>query len=115
MIGRILENSKIIFISLQFNNEEQDLFIEKNPTGGFIKIDTLPEQLGGGSNYKWLNGEVVVDEEENDLYASQEYARSRKQEYDKLNQWEMQFDDNRDGTSTWVDSILAIKDKFPKP
>ena len=48
-------------------------------------------------------------------YDSLAYARSRKEEYDKLNQWEMQFDDNRDGTSTWVDSILAIKDKFPKP
>ena len=48
-------------------------------------------------------------------YDSQAYARSRKQEYDKLPQFEMQFDDNRDGTSTWVDSILAIKDKFPKP
>ena len=48
-------------------------------------------------------------------YDSLAYARSRKQEYDKLPQFEMQFDDNRDGTSTWVDSILAIKDKFPKP
>jgi len=48
-------------------------------------------------------------------YDSLSYARSRKQEYDKLPQFEMQFDDNRDGTSTWVDSILAIKDKFPKP
>jgi hypothetical protein len=47
-------------------------------------------------------------------YDSQEYARSRKQEYDKLNQWEMQFDDNRDGTSTWVDSINEIKVRFPK-
>jgi hypothetical protein len=47
-------------------------------------------------------------------YDSQAYARSRKQEYDKLNQWEMQFDDNRDGTTTWVDSINEIKSKFPK-
>jgi|3_EtaG_2_1085321.scaffolds.fasta_scaffold51807_2 hypothetical protein len=114
MIGRILENNKIIFISLPFNNEEQDLFIEKNPTGGFIKIDTLPEQLGGGSNYKWLNGEVVVDEEENDLYASQEYARNRKAEYDQLNQFEMQFDDDRDSTTTWVDTINEIKGRHPK-
>ena len=45
---------------------------------------------------------------------SQAYARSRKQEYDKLNQWEMQFDDQRDGTSTWVDSINEIKERFPK-
>ena len=47
-------------------------------------------------------------------YDSQAYARSRKQEYDKLNQWEMQFDDNRDGTSTWIDSINEIKSQFPK-
>jgi hypothetical protein len=42
------------------------------------------------------------------------YAEKRKQEYDKLNQWEMQFDDQRDGTSTWVDSINEIKERFPK-
>jgi len=47
-------------------------------------------------------------------YDSQEYARSRKQEYDKLPQFEMQFDDQRDGTSTWVDSINEIKERFPK-
>ena len=47
-------------------------------------------------------------------YDSLAYARSRKQEYDKLNQWEMQFDDNRDGTTTWVDSINEIKTKYPK-
>ena len=47
-------------------------------------------------------------------YDSLAYARSRKQEYDKLNQWEMQFDDQRDGTSTWVDSINEIKSQFPK-
>tara|TARA_B110000211_G_C13672016_1_gene374935 strand:+ start:209 stop:556 length:348 start_codon:yes stop_codon:yes gene_type:complete len=115
MIGRILENSKIIIISLPFNNREQDLFIEKNPTGGFIKIDTLPEQLEGGSNYKWLNGEVVVDEEENNLYASQEYARTRKAKYDLLNQDEMRFDDQVNSTTTWVDAINAIKDAHPKP
>ena len=47
-------------------------------------------------------------------YDSLAYARSRKQEYDKLPQFEMQFDDNRDGTTTWVDSINEIKSQFPK-
>jgi hypothetical protein len=47
-------------------------------------------------------------------YDSLAYARSRKEEYDKLNQWEMHFDDQRDGTSTWVDSINEIKAKYPK-
>jgi len=47
-------------------------------------------------------------------YDSLSYARSRKEEYDKLPQFEMQFDDQRDGTSTWVDSINEIKERFPK-
>jgi len=47
-------------------------------------------------------------------YDSLAYARSRKEEYDKLPQFEMQFDDQRDGTTTWVDSINEIKERFPK-
>jgi len=47
-------------------------------------------------------------------YDSQEYARNRKAEYDQLNQFEMQFNDDRDGTTTWVDKINEIKEKYPK-
>jgi len=47
-------------------------------------------------------------------YNSQEYARNRKVEYDQLNQFEMQFDDDRDGTTTWVDTINEIKGRHPK-
>ena len=47
-------------------------------------------------------------------YDSQEYARNRKAEYDQLNQFEMQFDDQLNGTTTWVDAINAIKQEFPK-
>ena len=48
------------------------------------------------------------------VYDSQAYARNRKAEYDQLNQFEMQFDDNRDGTTTWVDAINEIKARYPK-
>jgi hypothetical protein len=47
-------------------------------------------------------------------YDSQEYARNRKAEYDQLNQFEMQFNDDRDGTTTWVDAINEIKGRHPK-
>ena len=47
-------------------------------------------------------------------YDAQEYARNRKEEYDALNQLEMQFDDKEDGTTTWEDAIKAIKTKYPK-
>ena len=48
-------------------------------------------------------------------YDSQEYSRKRKEAYAKLNQFEMQFDDQRDSTTTWVDAVNAIKVKYPKP
>ena len=48
-------------------------------------------------------------------YDAQEYARYRKKEYDALNQFEMQFDDKANDTTTWDDAINAIKAKYPKP
>ena len=47
-------------------------------------------------------------------YDSQEYARNRKAEYDQLNQFEMQYDDQQNGTTTWVDAINDIKARYPK-
>ena len=47
-------------------------------------------------------------------YDAQAYARSRKVEYDKLNQDEMRFDDLVNGTTTWQDAISAIKVAIPK-
>jgi hypothetical protein len=48
-------------------------------------------------------------------YDAQEYARNRKVEYDALNQFELQFDDKANDTTTWDDAIEAIKAKYPKP
>jgi len=48
------------------------------------------------------------------IYDAQDYARNRKEEYAQLNQFEMQFDDDRDGTTTWVDKINEIKGRHPK-
>ena len=42
------------------------------------------------------------------------YSDKRKAEYDQLNQFEMMFDDKRDGTTTWVDKINEIKQRHPK-
>jgi hypothetical protein len=47
-------------------------------------------------------------------YDSQDYARNRKAEYDQLNQFEMQFDDKENNTTTWVDKINEIKGRHPK-
>ena len=45
---------------------------------------------------------------------SKDYARKRKAEYDQLNQYELMFDDKRDGSTTWVDKINEIKSRYPK-
>ena len=48
------------------------------------------------------------------VYDAQAYARNRKAEYDQLNQFEMQFDDKENTTTTWVDKINEIKGRHPK-
>ena len=58
-----------------------------------------------------IDSEIVRMQTEWD---SQAYARNRKDEYDQLNQFEMQFDDDRDSTTTWVDTINEIKGRHPK-
>jgi len=72
-----------------------------------------------------ITGEITEDEipqEEIDeaveadkiAFDALSYGEKRKQEYDALNQLEMQFDDKEDGTTTWEDAIAAIKTKYPK-
>ena len=43
------------------------------------------------------------------------YAENRKAKYDALSQFEMQYDDLENNTTTWVDAINAIKAEYPKP
>ena len=58
-----------------------------------------------------INAEVIRLQA---VYDSQAYARNRKAEYDQLNQFEMQFDDKENSTTTWVDKINEIKGRHPK-
>ncbi len=51
---------------------------------------------------------------EQDAYDNAPYSEKRRREYSKLNQFEMMFDDQRDGTTTWVDKINEIKQRYPK-
>jgi hypothetical protein len=40
---------------------------------------------------------------------------NRKKEYDNLNQFELLYNDKKNGTDTWSETILEIKKKYPKP
>ena len=79
--------------------------------------------INGDNDARDSNGNAVVLDESlistedvrlQAVYDSQAYARNRKAEYDQLNQFEMQFDDDRDSTTTWVDTINEIKGRHPK-
>ena len=75
-----------------------------------------------GSEVNYLAGQTPPSESDIDTklseletkYASQEYARNRKIEYDALNQLELMSDDAINGTTTHKDAIVAIKTKYPK-
>ena len=61
---------------------------------------------------EFLESELLKIQNEWD---AKEYARNRKLEYNTLNQFEMQYDDKKNSTTTWDDAIEAIKTKYPKP
>lgn len=45
-----------------------------------------------------------------------DYVSLRRRDYPAIeDQLDAQFHDAKDGTTTWVDSIQAVKDKYPKP
>jgi len=104
-----MENSKI-WAELDDNNVCKNILWDStgvlSPQDNLIVIAIDAEEgLSHFSGKKYVEGEWVD---------TRDYAEKRKAEYAQLNQFEMQFDDQRDGTTTWVDAINAIKAKFPK-
>ena len=49
-----------------------------------------------------------------ELDKANKYKQLRSLEYEKLNQFELQYNDQRDGTTTWIDAINEIKARYPK-
>jgi len=81
-----------------------------------VTIDDTEGAFDQDGNSVTIN-QSLVDAEVTRLqavYDSQEYARARATEYAALNQFEMQFDDQQNNTTTWVDAINDIKARFPK-
>ena len=85
---------------------------------------TLQDDSDGNGVYikSWISSDAqptvsaieAAEIEYQTAYDAQAYARNRKAEYDQLNQFEMQFDDKENSTTTWVDKINEIKGRHPK-
>ena len=97
-----------------------------------IRTSDALVSLRPGSEWNLLNGTDITWLDENTtqpteqeisdekarlqgIYDAKEYSRLRKAKYDILNQDEMRYDDQVNGTTTWVDAIAAIKADHPKP
>ena len=104
--------------------EIKDVLTENYPEMEWVLMDTptnkvefeeyfIVHTLGSHKKPTWEELETQLVDMQAE-YDSKEYARKRKAEYDQLNQYEMMFDDKRDGTTTWVDKINEIKGKYPK-
>ena len=89
---------------------EVDFVLQDNSDGA----GTFIAEWLSGSPQPTVSAIEAAEVEWQTAYDSQDYARKRKAEYDQLNQFEMQFDDDRDGTTTWVDKINEIKGRHPK-
>ncbi len=77
---------------------------------GFSEEDYLLQDDGAGVYIKEWYSETAQPSD-SDINTAHTTFQA---EYDQLNQFEMQFDDDRDGTTTWVDTINEIKGRHPK-
>ena len=94
--------------------KKSDAILSLTPTAQFIVdgdvVTWLDDSVTKPTTAE-LNAEVARLQA---IYDAQDYARKRKAEYDQLNQFEMQFDDKENSTTTWVDKINEIKGRHPK-
>ena len=97
------------------------MIIEFNETGNFVrqpevgfitgttKVSVVWDDAWTGNEdcLRLIDGNVVFDLNAN-------YLSNRMEAYSQLNQFEMQFDDLQNNTTTWQDAINEIKGRFPK-
>lgn len=124
------KNNQVLFITAEDIVERKGVWVVNNLNTGISSLNTV--EYGVQPNpYPFFKEGVfsydvgvwsIYNQEMFDsitlvqtLDDSLSYARKRKELYDALNQFEMQFDDAINNTTTWVDAIKAIKATYPKP
>lgn len=96
--------------ALIYKNRVVELSENRFDVAGELRWMPCPDECKAGS-WELVDGNLQPIPEPED---TRTYSEKRKEEYDKLNQFEMQFNDQRDGTTTWVDAINDIKARYPK-
>ena len=101
--------------AIQWNGTTGEIeFNDGSPNEVITDFSAYQSLVDGHATEKQRLADVAT-QEATDAEAALTYADRRKAKYDALNQFEMQFDDAANSTTTWVDAINAIKAEFPKP
>lgn len=99
--------------AIQWNGSTGEIeFNDGTPNETITDFSAYQSIVDGHATEKQRLADVATQEAA-DAEAALTYADRRKAKYDDLNQFEMQFDDQVNGTTTWVDAINAIKAEFP--
>jgi len=101
--------------AIQWNGTTGEIeFNDGTPNEAITDFTAYQSLIDGHATEKQRLADVAT-QEATDAEAALTYADRRKAKYDALSQFEMQFDDAANSTTTWVDAINAIKAEFPKP
>jgi hypothetical protein len=101
--------------AIQWNGSTGEIeFNDGTPNEAITDFTAYQSLVDGHATEKQRLADVAT-QEATDAEAALTYADRRKAKYDALSQFEMQFDDATNSTTTWVDAINAIKAEFPKP
>jgi hypothetical protein len=101
--------------AIQWNGSTGEIEFNDGTPNEVITDFTAYQSLVDGHATEKQRLADVATQEATDAEAALTYADRRKAKYDALNQFEMQFDDAVNGTTTWIDAINAVKAEFPKP
>ena len=98
IINSILAIKADAYVSVDENNIAKITWHDGNPTNI--------------TNQQILDKQTELQAE----YDAKQYQRDREKEYPSIgDQFDMQYWDKINGTTTWQDAIQAVKDAHPKP
>jgi len=97
---------RTIYVKPNFKQSDKDEIIFSCPA--FVEIQTQNEKK---------HKDYIYDISKEEVYKIKldDCLSKREQEYKKLNQKELMFDDMVNGTSLWIEAVKEIKLKYPKP
>lgn len=104
-----------MYMGLDKNNRPNGWGIE--PVDGYIEVDdSVYEVASLNPDYVWNGTELVAPAVSDQAVYTPTYQDKRRELYGPIEeQLDMQYWDNVNGTTTWIDRIASVKSSVPKP